>query len=255
MNDVHDVVDVNGAPGATAGPAEGPSGLAAPGWHGKLPTLGDFASRRLPPAFLTPWDDWLAAGLQQLRESDPAGWLERYLAAPSQRFLLMPGVLPGEAGQQAWAGVLMPSVDRVGRYFPFTLVQSVSPLPASMAQVQSLWAWLGRLDELAADAMHDDWAIDRLEAELVRMPGPELAAPDAESAADTIQLPAAALVDCKLAAGQNMAQWLDQQAQALWRRQAQGQAFWYTSADHHPPGLRVSRGLPATAADLLGVTI
>jgi len=236
-------------------PADGPTVPAVPGWHGKLPTLGDFASRRLPPAFLTPWDEWLAAGLQQLRESDPGGWLERYLAAPSQRFLLMPGVLPGEAGQQAWAGILMPSVDRVGRYFPFTLAQAVSPLPASLEQLQSLWAWLGRLDELAADAMHDDWAINRLEAELARMAGPELAAPDPASAVDSPQLIAAALVDRTLAPGQNVAQWIDQQAQALWQRQAQGQAFWYTSADHHPPGLRVSRGLPATAADLLGVTI
>ena len=237
------------------GPAEGPNGPAVPGWHGKLPTLGDFASRRLPPAFLTPWDNWLAAGLQQLREADSAGWLDRYLAAPSQRFLLMPGVLPGDAGQQAWAGVLMPSVDRVGRYFPFTVAQAVSTLPNSLAQVQSLWAWLGRLDELAADALHDDWAIDRLEAELTRIVGPELAAPDPAAGVDVPPPVAGHLVQRRLAPGQQLVQWLDQQAQALWRQQAQGQAFWYTSADHHPPGLRVSRGLPATAAELLGVTI
>ena len=240
---------------ASKGPAGGPDGPAVPGWHGKLPTLGDFASRRLPPAFLTPWDDWLATGLQLLRQGDPGGWLDRYLAAPSLRFLLMPGVLPGEAGQQAWAGVLMPSVDRVGRYFPFTLAQAVSPLPASLGQMQSLWAWLERLDELAADAMHDDWAIDRLEAELARMAGPELVASDPAPMADAMPASAAALSDRTLAAGQNISQWIDQQAQALWQRQAQGQAFWYTCADNHPPGLRVSRGLPASAADLLGVTI
>ena len=240
---------------ASGGSLDGLVGPAVPGWHGKLPTLGDFASRRLPPAFLTPWDDWLATGLQLLRQGDPGGWLDRYLAAPSLRFLLMPGVLPGEAGQQAWAGALMPSVDRVGRYFPFTLAQAVSPLPASLGQMQSLWAWLERLDELAADAMHDDWTIDRLEAELARMAGPELAASEPASAVDAIPASTAALSDRRLAAGQNMAQWIDQQAQALWQRQAYGQAFWYTCADNHPPGLRVSRGLPASAADLLGVTI
>jgi type VI secretion system protein ImpM len=99
------------------------SAAAPPGWHGKLPSLGDFASRRLDAAFIDAWDSWLAAGLLGLRERNPAGWLDAYLASPSWRFLLMPGVLPGAAGAQGWAGVLMPSVDRVGRYFPFTIVQ------------------------------------------------------------------------------------------------------------------------------------
>jgi type VI secretion system protein ImpM len=40
-----------------------------------------------------------------------------YLTFPVWRFLLPVGVL----GSTAWTGVLMPSVDRVGRYFPLTL--------------------------------------------------------------------------------------------------------------------------------------
>ena len=65
------------------------------GWYGKLPSLGDFASRRLAPAFVEPWDDWLARGLAAWREQAPDGWLEGYLASPSWRFVLMPGVLAG----------------------------------------------------------------------------------------------------------------------------------------------------------------
>jgi len=52
-----------------------------PGWYGKLPALGDFASRRLPPVFVEPWDRWLATGLSAWRDADP-GWLEAYLGAP-----------------------------------------------------------------------------------------------------------------------------------------------------------------------------
>jgi type VI secretion system protein ImpM len=228
-------------------------GETPPGWHGKLPTLGDFASRRLTPAFLATWDGWLAAGMQQLRERDSANWLETYLAAPSQRFLLMPGVLPGEAGLQAWAGILMPSVDRVGRYFPFTIVQSVAVLPASLQQMQALWSWLARLDELAADALHDDWQIDRLEAELARMsgPGPLSALPAGEPSPGA----PGALIRRSLPSGLDVAQLLAVDAQALWQRHAQGLAYWHSSTDQQPPGLRVSRGLPASAADLLGVTI
>ena len=225
---------------------------APPGWHGKLPSLGDFASRRLAPGFLATWDTWLASGLQQLRQRDPAGWLDAYLANPTRRFLLMPGVLPGPAGQQAWAGVLMPSVDRVGRYFPFTIAQPTA-LPASTQQMQSLWFWLGRLDELAADALHDDWTVDRLEAELARMAGPGLV----PLAADLPGLPqvAGALVSVALPAGLDITQLIGIEAQALWLQQAQGLAYWYAATDHQSPSLCVSRGLPASAADLLGATI
>jgi type VI secretion system protein ImpM len=77
---------------------------AAAGWYGKLPTLGDFASRRLPVDFIEPWDDWLANGLAAWRAASPEGWLHEYLAAPSWRFVLMPGALPGRWGRAAWVG-------------------------------------------------------------------------------------------------------------------------------------------------------
>ena len=256
--------------GPAAGSAPGPAGprsggatdaaRAPPGWHGKLPSLGDFASRRLPPDFISAWDHWLACGLQQLRERDPTGWLDAYLASPSRRFLLLPGVLPGAAGQQAWAGVLMPSVDRVGRYFPFTIAQPTA-LPATPEQTQSLWGWLGRLDELAADALQDDWSVDQLEAELARMAGPDLAPQAAPpntaspNAAQPLPLSPGACVAQALAPGLNISQQIGIDAQALWLRHAQGLAYWYANADLQAPSLFVSKGLPASAADLLGATM
>ena len=145
-----------------------------PGWHGKLPSLGDFVSRRLGAEFIEPWDGWLAGGLQALRMAAPADWLQRYLDSPSWRFVLQPGVLPiaqpGAAGlapgAQTWAGVLVPSVDRVGRYFPLTLVQPLGPEPLQHAQLQAVWRHLTAWDDLARDALHGDWTADQLEAEL-----------------------------------------------------------------------------------------
>jgi type VI secretion system protein ImpM len=231
------------------------SAAAPPGWHGKLPSLGDFASRRLDAAFIDAWDSWLAAGLLGLRERNPAGWLDAYLASPSWRFLLMPGVLPGAAGAQGWAGVLMPSVDRVGRYFPFTIVQPLGDAPRSTQQMRSLWFWLGRLDELAADALQDDWNVERLEYELARMAAPDLAplaSPDG-----TGPLAPGALAELTLAAGCDAAQVIGIEAQALWRDKAAGLAYWFASTDLIAGRLQVSRGLPATAAmgGLLGATI
>ena len=133
------------------------------GWYGKLPVLGDFAQRRLPPEFVEAWDAWLAKGLAEWQARDDA-WLDSYLSGPSWRFILTPGVL----GASAWAGVLMPSCDRVGRYFPLGIAQAIA-LPASDTAAQGLLDWLLRLDDLAVDAMQDDWPVDQFEAELGRV--------------------------------------------------------------------------------------
>lgn len=221
------------------------SQVALPGWHGKLPALGDFASRRLDSHFLDPWDAWLAEGMLALREQLGADWLDAYLASPSWRFLLMPGVLQGEPGLQAWAGVLMPSVDRVGRYFPFTLAQPLGENLVSIPQMPALWHWLGRLDDLAADALHDDWGIERLEDELARLAAPDwqpLVLPANEVAAD------GALVPCDLPSGLDAAGWVGMEADALWRVQAAGRAYWYASAEQQAPRMLQSGGLPAPSA-------
>ena len=37
--------------------------LTAPGFWGKLPAAGDFVGRRLPAAFVEPWDRWVSRHL------------------------------------------------------------------------------------------------------------------------------------------------------------------------------------------------
>jgi len=87
------------------------------GFYGKLPSEGDFVTRRLPWEFTSVWDDWLQQGMQASREALGATWLERYLSAPIWRFQVAPGV----CGPAGWRGLFFASVDRVGRYFPLTL--------------------------------------------------------------------------------------------------------------------------------------
>lgn len=221
------------------------AGAAPPGWHGKLPSLGDFASRRLEPAFIEPWDGWLAAGLLALREAAPETWLDAYLGSPSWRFLLMPGVLPGEAGAQAWAGVLMPSVDRVGRYFPLTLVHALGAGPGSAQQMAGLWHWLARLDELARDALHEDWTAERLEQELARMALPELSPLPEPTAGPALD---GGLVEVVATGSLDAALFTSQEAQRAWATQARGRAWWHAQPDDQPPRLLLSRGLPAPSS-------
>ncbi|HEX7968785.1 MAG TPA: type VI secretion system-associated protein TagF, partial [Stellaceae bacterium] len=91
------------------------------GFFGKVPARGDFVSRRLVRDFTEPWDGWLQDALAMSAQQLAEAWLSTYLTAPIWRFLLSSGV----CGEMPMLGVVMPSVDRVGRYFPLTLAVAV----------------------------------------------------------------------------------------------------------------------------------
>lgn len=88
------------------------------GFYGKLPSHGDFLRRRASDAFVTGWDAWLQAGMTASRADLGEGWLDVYLTSPAWRFACEAGA----CGSGPVAGVMVPSVDRVGRYFPLTVV-------------------------------------------------------------------------------------------------------------------------------------
>lgn len=94
-----------------------PATSTLPGWFGKLPGMGDFASRRVPGQFRDRWDQWLQSGLHGLRARHD-NWIDQYLQGPVWYFALGTGV----AGAMPMVGVMIPSVDSAGRYFPLTLV-------------------------------------------------------------------------------------------------------------------------------------
>jgi type VI secretion system protein ImpM len=216
--------------------------LSPPGWYGKLPTLGDFASRRLDASFIDPWDAWLAQGIATLREQSAEAWLDAYLASPVWRFVLMPGVL----GEQAMAGVLMPSVDRVGRYFPLTLAAPLPNLPGLGAEVEALLNWLHQLDDAAADALHDDWDVDQLETELARLPLPNLAPTAPPGLHALAQLIAGQTSHTALPLGSraDLSALLAQGAASQWQDATRGLAFWWAESNQDAPRSLVSRGLP-----------
>ena len=242
--------------------APAPTDLGPPGWHGKLPALGDFVSRRLGPEFIEPWDAWLSSGLHALRSAAPATWLQAYLASPSWRFLLQPGALPAEGtssgvSSQAWAGVLMPSVDRVGRYFPLTLVQPLRAAPVNGPQLQALWRGLALWDELARDALHDDWTAEQLEAALHRHHAAHgslvqavAVATGAADAQETQALPQRAGQTVPVAGAGDAALAMAAHLQPHAWRLAQGCSWWQAVPDEGPARLWLARGLPATLQPL-----
>ena len=88
---------------ATTAPSE--VAAAAAGWYGKLPGLGDFAMRRLPPNFVERWDAWLQAGLQDMPHARRAS--DDGALAPVRRFWLSPGVVDALAEKGVIGGVAM----------------------------------------------------------------------------------------------------------------------------------------------------
>jgi type VI secretion system protein ImpM len=153
---------------ATTESIDAPTDIA--GWYGKLPCLGDFASRRLPADFITQWDAWLQRSIAASRQQLGEGWLDIYLTSPMWRFVLAPGV----CGEQACAGVVLPSVDKVGRYFPLTLMLPLHE--PEIVTVLAMQAWFTELEQIGLAALNVDYSIDALESALRGNPFPAPAA-------------------------------------------------------------------------------
>ena len=88
------------------------------GLFGKVPQQAEFVSHFLPDEFTEYWHSWLQASLSVSREQLGDQWLDYYLTSPIWCFAIMPGIM----GPHGAAGIMLPSVDEVGRYFPLTLM-------------------------------------------------------------------------------------------------------------------------------------
>lgn len=135
-----------------------------PGWFGKLVMLGDFAHRRLPQAFVSACDQWLSQGLNASRLQLGSQWLDTYLGGPVWRFAWAPGVVD----RQWWFGVMMPSVDAVGRYFPLVVARPEQTLPSSADALHRLEHWYAQVSQAALDTLQAGARLESFEAELAR---------------------------------------------------------------------------------------
>lgn len=136
-----------------------------PGVYGKLPAHGDFIQRNLPSAFVRQWDVWLQHFVAGAKEKIGADWLDIYLTSPIWRFALSPGVID----EGRWAGILMPSVDQVGRYFPFTIAARLSDHRNPMEFISSQTAWYTAIEELGLRALNGEIALEDLAVALTKM--------------------------------------------------------------------------------------
>jgi type VI secretion system protein ImpM len=134
--------------------------------YGKMPALGDFFRLEAERVFVACWDLWLQDTLLAARQDLGARFEACYMSAPIWRFALPPGV----AGPEGVVGVLMPSVDRVGRQFPLTLLAHTGH--GEQAPLRNL-IWqspvLDAVEALALDSLDDSLTRELLEERLAPM--------------------------------------------------------------------------------------
>ena len=132
------------------------------GIFGKLPAHGDFIYRDLPAHFINIWDTWLQGYVGSSREQLGDAWLEIYMTSPIWRFCLSEGVVD----KSAWAGIMLPSVDRVGRYFPFSVVTKLPDQTNPIDFMCNRRNWFDSLEEAALRALDGSVVVDELIEEL-----------------------------------------------------------------------------------------
>ena len=119
-----------------------PDGVGA---FGKMPSAGDFFRLNAPPGFVRAWDGWLQQAMLEGQRALGPAWDDAYMSAPIWRFTLTAGL----AGPHKAQGVLMPSVDRVGRRFPLTLMRALDtpgPAPHDHFTAEVFLGWLNERD-------------------------------------------------------------------------------------------------------------
>jgi type VI secretion system protein ImpM len=127
------------------------SGVPAIGLYGKVPARGDFVRLGLPGPFVEKWDDWLQHAMAGSRKQMGSAWLPAYLESPVWRFALP----EGQCGDRPALGLFLPSVDRVGRYFPLTFA-AVFPAGAGLPTPAEAAPWLDECEAAGRAALDDD---------------------------------------------------------------------------------------------------
>ncbi len=128
------------------------------GVYGKLPGHADFIFRNLEPGFINAWDQWLQLYVSSTREQLGENWLDLYLTSPIWRFVFSSGVLD----ENAWAGIFLPSVDRVGRYFPFSVLLRLQRQQSPVNFLFSRQDWFQRIESVSLQALDGNLSIDEL---------------------------------------------------------------------------------------------
>ena len=221
-----------------------------PGMFGKLPAVGDFVSRRLPSTFVSTWDAWIQEALSISRQQLAADWLDIYLTSPMWRFVMA----SGSCGNSASAGILMPSVDKVGRYFPLTLAAMVDARMDLPYLLTTRASWFEALEELALGALEEDFQLEDFDHQLQQLCLDPPSSVDSRPSSDLTKPPSAgdAPIRMEIQTLTHLPQAFKELTRCLLDRHYAPYSLWSTEgSDLLKPSLLIYRGLPP-ATDFSG---
>ena len=209
---------------------------AQPGFFGKLPARGDFVGRRLDQAFRTQFDDWLQRSIATSKRQLGPAWLPAYLNTPIWRFILGPGL----CGAVPTLGVMMPSVDRVGRYFPLVVAAQLPGCLSPGSMFQSARNWFDAAEDVILRSLDDDFDFDGFDADVVAIGVPAYARAGDDRSGGALRM--------ELSEGGDMAptyaRILDQ---VLTGGNVPFSLWWTLGSERVHPSVLMSAGLPAPA--------
>lgn len=102
--------------------------LSLIGLFGKIPSRGDFMSSALPRSFQDKVENWVRGGFAAANKNPD--WHKAYLSSPIWQFAAARGFFDNNA----WCGIIMPSVDSVGRNFPMVIAMQTDAVRQDVLQ-------------------------------------------------------------------------------------------------------------------------
>jgi type VI secretion system protein ImpM len=135
------------------------------GFFGKVPTHGDFVSTGLGRTFQTELDNWIQSGLQASEQAYGREWNRLFRTAPPWRFVIEHSLW----GPATMVGVLVPSVDRVGRSFPLVIAAKLGSFNGHPRLLCFDETWFTAAEALAETSLTRDFDIAGFSAGLKRL--------------------------------------------------------------------------------------
>lgn len=203
------------------------------GLFGKLPQKRDFISFGIANDILNPLETWLQSAIAASRAELGRNWEQHYLVAPIWRFWIGPAILG-----TGCAGVIMPSVDGVGRYFPLMALyacgmgEQMAPPPFAPQG-----DWYGALESRLLSALHTEGEI-HVDALLAGLAAPALEQYTADKTVKGGRL-------FRAAPNVGTAAFLTGIVEDDYRQAARTRTFWWTNGNETTsPVLLTKEGLP-----------
>lgn len=136
------------------------------GYMGKVPARGDFIAADIRPEVRDLFFEWFQASLAVSRDQLADQWMDAYLTSPIWHFCASAGGIL----ESGLLGTLIPSVDRVGRHFPFLVVREFG------GQALDGWRspqWASAMEDCILAVLEDDWREDSWRQQLGSIEAPE----------------------------------------------------------------------------------